>query len=242
MTTAKPVAPVARDADAELEALFAAINDVILVLDAEGRYVKIAPTNPSLLYRPAAELLGKTLRQVFDGPQAEQFMEYIRTALATRTTVHFEYSLSIEGREVWFSGAISPMTSDQVVLGGRAAARERAAVPRAGRALERRRHAARAGRDGALRQPVHAAGTRLRRDRKRGRERLRARAPRRPYPGPGAVRRAHAAARPPRQNGAARAAQGRELAPPRRGRREPPGRPGHRRDRRELPRHHRAPA
>jgi PAS domain S-box-containing protein len=119
MTTAKPAAPVARDADAELEALFAAINDVILVLDAEGRYVKIAPTNPSLLYRPAAELLGKTLREVFDGVQAEQFMEYIRTALETRTTVHFEYSLSIGGRDVWFSGAISPMSSDQVVLVGR---------------------------------------------------------------------------------------------------------------------------
>src|SRR5438552_1898323 len=119
MTTTKPAAPVARDADAELEALFAAINDVILVLDAEGRYVKIAPTNPSLLYRPAAELLGKTLREVFDGAQADQFMEYIRTALETRTTVHFEYRLSIGGREVWFSGAISPMSGDQVVLVGR---------------------------------------------------------------------------------------------------------------------------
>ena len=119
MTTAKPAAPVARDADAELEALFAAIDDVILVLDAEGRYVKIAPTNPSLLYRPAAELLGRTLREVFDPAQAEQFMEYIRTALATRTTVHFEYSLPIAGREVWFSGAISPMSRDQVVLVGR---------------------------------------------------------------------------------------------------------------------------
>src|SRR2546426_1114963 len=119
MTTAKSAAPVARDADAELEALFAAINDVILVLDAEGRYVKIAPTNPSLLYRPAGELLGKTLREVFDSAQAEQFMEYIRTALQTRTTVHFEYSLPIAGREIWFSGAISPMSRDQVVLVGR---------------------------------------------------------------------------------------------------------------------------
>src|SRR3989454_4526645 len=119
MTTAKSAAPVARDADAELEALFAAINDVILVLDAEGRYVMIAPTSPSLLYRPAAELLGKTLREVFDSAQAEQFMEYIRTALQTRTTVHFEYSLPIAGREIWFSGAISPMSRDQVVLVGR---------------------------------------------------------------------------------------------------------------------------
>src|SRR6184192_2419819 len=119
MTTAKPAAPATRNADAELEALFAAINDVILVLDAEGRYVKIAPTNPALLYRPAEELLGKTLREVFDPAQAEQFMGYIRTALETRTTVHFEYSLSIRGREVWFSGAISPMSGDQVVLVGR---------------------------------------------------------------------------------------------------------------------------
>src|SRR5438093_262357 len=119
MTTTKSAAPVIRDADAELEALFAAINDVILVLDAEGRYVKIAPTTPSLLYRPAAELLGKTRREVFDGAQAEQFMEYIRTALQTRTTVHFEHSLPIGDREVWFSGAISPMSRDQVVLVGR---------------------------------------------------------------------------------------------------------------------------
>jgi len=75
MTTSKPAPPPVRDADAELEALFAAIDDVILVLDAEGRYVKIAPTNPSLLYRPAAELLGKTLGEVFDPAQAKQFMD-----------------------------------------------------------------------------------------------------------------------------------------------------------------------
>src|SRR3989441_196112 len=137
MTTAKPAAPVARDADAELEALFAAIDDVILVLDAEGRYVKIAPTNPSLLYRPAAELLGKTLREVFDGAQTERFMEYIRTALETRTTVHFEYSLTIGGREVWFSGAISPMSGDQVVLVGRDITDRRRAAERL-RASEQR--------------------------------------------------------------------------------------------------------
>ena len=47
------------DLEAELRALFAAMTDVILVLDIEGRYVKIAPTNPSLLYKPPDELIGK---------------------------------------------------------------------------------------------------------------------------------------------------------------------------------------
>src|SRR5216117_4128710 len=227
MTTAKPAAPVARDADAELEALFAAIDDVILVLDAEGRYVKIAPTNPSLLYRPAAELLGKTLREVFDGAQAEQFMEYIRTALETRTTVHFEYSLSIRGREVWFSGAISPMSSDQVVLVGRDITDRKRAAERL-RASEQRfralvEHSSDVimllGPDGTVNYASQSTQQVL---------------------GYGATENvgrsafelvhpddrthalelfgAHAATRPPRQGGAPRPAQGRQLAPPRGGR------------------------
>ncbi len=121
MTTAKSAPPgsLSRDANAELEALFAAINDVILVLDSEGRYVKIAPTNPSLLYRPAPELLGRTLHEVFDPARAEQFLGHIRTALHKRETVHFEYSLVIGEREIWFAGAVSPLGADQVVLVGR---------------------------------------------------------------------------------------------------------------------------
>ena len=39
--------------EAELRALFAAMTDVIIVLDKEGRYLRIAPTNPSLLIRTA---------------------------------------------------------------------------------------------------------------------------------------------------------------------------------------------
>ena len=116
MSTAKPVTPALRGADAELEALFAAISDVILVLDADGRYVKIAPTNTALLYRPAAELLGRTLHDVFDRPQADHFLGLIRQALARREAVHFEYSLPIGGRTVWFAAAISPMAPDRVVL------------------------------------------------------------------------------------------------------------------------------
>src|SRR6266853_1979263 len=150
MTTSKPAVPLARDADAELEALFAAINDVILVLDAEGRYVKIAPTNPALLYRPAAELLGKTLREVFDGAHDPR------------------------------SGGAGRPGHHRSQAGRRAAARQRAAVPGAGRARERRRHAARSGRDDPVRQPIHAARARLRGDRKRGAECLRAGPPRRP--------------------------------------------------------------
>src|SRR5215208_3180203 len=53
-----------RASEAELRAVFGAMDDVIFVLDGEGRYLKVAPTHPSLLYRPADEITGKTLHEV----------------------------------------------------------------------------------------------------------------------------------------------------------------------------------
>jgi PAS domain S-box-containing protein len=50
-----------RASEAELRAVFGAMDEVIFVLEWEGRYLKVAPTHPSLLYRPADELAGKTL-------------------------------------------------------------------------------------------------------------------------------------------------------------------------------------
>src|SRR5919202_1343639 len=38
---------------AELRVLFAAMNELIFVYAASGRYLKIVPTNPALLYNPA---------------------------------------------------------------------------------------------------------------------------------------------------------------------------------------------
>src|SRR2546430_11381891 len=117
MTTHAPTPiPPLRESEAELQALFSAISDVILVLDRDGRYVQIAPTSPSLLYRPAPELIGRTLHEVFDQDNADKFLGYIRRALAARETVQAEYSLQIEGREGWFAAAISPMDDRQGVM------------------------------------------------------------------------------------------------------------------------------
>src|SRR5207247_10395038 len=41
---------------------------------------------------------------------------YIRRALETRATVHAEYSVQMEGRDVWFAAAISPLDQRHVVL------------------------------------------------------------------------------------------------------------------------------
>ena len=71
-------------AEAELRALFAAMNELIIVVDASGRYLKIAPTNLSLLYKPAEELIGKTLGELYPQATADNFLNHFRAALDTQ--------------------------------------------------------------------------------------------------------------------------------------------------------------
>jgi PAS domain S-box-containing protein len=104
-----------RASEGKLRTLFAAMTDVIIVLDREGRYLDIAPTNPSLLYRPPAELVGRKLHEVLPTTQADTFLGCIERALETQQAVEFEYTLEISGREVWFVGTISPMLEDRVI-------------------------------------------------------------------------------------------------------------------------------
>ncbi|MBE9004607.1 PAS domain S-box protein [Fortiea sp. LEGE XX443] len=100
---------------AELLALFNAIQDVILILDAEGRYLKIAPSSAPLLYQPPGELLGKTMHEVLPPAFANLFLNCIQKSLKTKQTIKLEYSLSIANQEVWFEASIAPMSENTVV-------------------------------------------------------------------------------------------------------------------------------
>ncbi|MEA5419927.1 EAL domain-containing protein [Spirulina sp. CCNP1310] len=100
----------------ELQALFAAMTDIILVLDHQGTYLKIAPTNAQLLYRPAEELLGHGIGDIFPPDIAQLFLSTIHKVLATDETHHnLEYALEMRGQTYWFSATISP-TVDRTVV------------------------------------------------------------------------------------------------------------------------------
>ena len=101
--------------DAELRALFATMLDVVLVIDRQGKYLKIAPTNPNLLAKPPEELLGKMLKDVFSPEQAVDFTNVIRHVLESNQTTHIEYDLTINNRTTWFEASISPMTENSTL-------------------------------------------------------------------------------------------------------------------------------
>lgn len=105
-----------RTSETELRAMFHAMTDLVLVMDRDGRYLRIAETAPDLLYRPSSDLVGKRMHEVMPAEAAEFFLDNIRRALEQRAVVSMDYSLLIEGRTVWFSANISPMSADAVIL------------------------------------------------------------------------------------------------------------------------------
>jgi PAS domain S-box-containing protein len=100
--------------EAELRSLFAAMEDVLLVYDKEGRYVRIAPTNPSHLFLPPQDMLGKNLTEVLPSELHSPFLNAIRQTIETGNTTKIEYPLVISGKRYWFDATLSKLDENQV--------------------------------------------------------------------------------------------------------------------------------
>lgn len=116
ITERKQAEEALQKSESKLQAIFSAMTDVILVINSEGRYVEIAPSNPSLLYRPPTELLGKTLHEVFPKEQADFFLSHVKASLTSPEAVRMEYSLEINGKTFWFAAILSRLSSTTVLL------------------------------------------------------------------------------------------------------------------------------
>jgi len=104
-----------KDSTAELNALFTSMQDLVIVYDKEGRYLKVANTNSELLVNDYKDRVGKTVYDVFSKELADRFVHHIRTVLKTQRTMQIEYSLEINYRKVWFNTSVSPLNKESVI-------------------------------------------------------------------------------------------------------------------------------
>jgi PAS domain S-box-containing protein len=100
----------------ELLALFEAMTELIIVLDISGKYLKIVQTQPQFLYKPADELIGRTLHEVFPPSEADFFLEHVQKSLKEQTSINIEYSLTIANKQTWFSATISPIDTQSIIF------------------------------------------------------------------------------------------------------------------------------
>lgn len=104
-----------RESEAELRSLFAAMDDVVLVLDQDGRILKTLSTQSSDLHQPSEKLLDRLPQDIFPKAQAGFFLTCIQQTLATKQTQEYEYCLPLGDAKYWFHAKCSPLMAETVL-------------------------------------------------------------------------------------------------------------------------------
>ncbi|WP_281063305.1 urea ABC transporter substrate-binding protein [Leptolyngbya sp. Cla-17] len=103
----------------ELQAMFTAMNDYVVVHNGQGQYLKILSAQASVLYKPEIDRLGKTLYDVLPKDQADNHLHHIQQVLQTQQAVNVEYQLPIQGEIRWYSAYVAPLTETTVIWAAR---------------------------------------------------------------------------------------------------------------------------
>ena len=115
ITASKQIEDALIASENELRKMFSVMEEIIFVFDVNGKYLKIAPTNPSLLYKSADVLLGKTITDFFSEEKSRFFIDKIQLCLTQDHTLHLEYDMEIAGVHLFFEGSVAPLTSNTVL-------------------------------------------------------------------------------------------------------------------------------
>ncbi|WP_404783406.1 ATP-binding protein [Altericista sp. CCNU0014] len=102
--------------EAELRGLFSAMTDLVIVLDAQGRYLKVPTQNSPLLIAAAETLIGKTVDDMLPADLAQKAHQWIRQVLESQQALSVEYSLFIDDREAIFAANLSPISAESVIM------------------------------------------------------------------------------------------------------------------------------
>ncbi len=106
ITAQKRTEEALREREDQFRAVLAAVPDVMLVLDTEGRYRNIFTTEPDLLVAPADQLRDRTIHEVLPEKEAQRIQATIERTLTSGEPQTHEYALEVGGVQRWFSARI----------------------------------------------------------------------------------------------------------------------------------------
>ncbi len=104
-----------KDRTAELRALFASMQDLVIVYNEEGCYLKILSASSNLLLALPEDFVGKNIHEFFPKEDADRFVLHIQNVLQTQKTIPIEYSIEINQRKVYFDASVSPLNDNSVI-------------------------------------------------------------------------------------------------------------------------------
>ncbi|PMB17883.1 hybrid sensor histidine kinase/response regulator, partial [Fischerella thermalis CCMEE 5319] len=107
-----------RTSEAQMRAVFEAMTDVVLIINFHNNQlgsIKIIPTKPNQTHTDDTDVISQTVEQFFHEQTAQLWLEKVRQALDLQQTLYFDYNLFQQGRQVWFSASISPISNQSVL-------------------------------------------------------------------------------------------------------------------------------
>jgi PAS domain S-box-containing protein len=103
-----------RTAEQRNSAILRAIPDLMFVLRRDGTYVDYHARDPSVIFVPPEQFLGRTVRDIMPPDLAETVMEAIERCLVTGEPVVFEFELDV-GYLRYNEARLVPLANDQVL-------------------------------------------------------------------------------------------------------------------------------
>ncbi|MEQ9622721.1 PAS domain S-box protein [Coleofasciculus chthonoplastes] len=97
----------------QIRTIFEAINDIVLIIDHQ-KSVQVAPTKRTYLSPEDSNLLTVIIEQFFQDPE-ELWFSQVQQVLDTQQTLYFDYHLTLDNHEMWFTISIA-LLSDQAVI------------------------------------------------------------------------------------------------------------------------------
>ncbi|MBD2187601.1 ATP-binding protein [Pseudanabaena mucicola] len=104
-----------RIANAEMKALFAAMDEVILVRDRQGIVRKIPQTRRDLGWLTPDQVIGKLPEEIFSTEQAKLITLNVQKVIEKQQTLNLEYSLTQNNQLIWWNASISPIDAETVI-------------------------------------------------------------------------------------------------------------------------------
>jgi len=103
-----------RSAEQRNSAILRAIPDLMFVLRRDGTYVDYHARDPSVIFVPPEQFLGRTVRDIFSPDLAETVMEAIERCCVTGEPVVIEFELNV-GYLRYNEARLVPLPNDQVL-------------------------------------------------------------------------------------------------------------------------------
>jgi len=92
--------------EATLRSLLERMPGLVIVLDEAARVLEVFTADPSLLWRPAAEIIGKSLPETVPPALAELVCAGLRRALESAQVQHLDDWFELDGERRWFSSRL----------------------------------------------------------------------------------------------------------------------------------------